>query len=331
MGMIMKDGVPYGGVYPIDDVPTQGSNNAVKSGGVFNSLAPLAPIQNVLGAKNIFTGWIAESNKILFATSDCTPATSYIFSCDEPSTLVQYRLYFANSSGTITEVTNGWQFLSNASVSFTTNSDTVQVTFRLKYANDSATISPSSITSTMIRPVGTDATYAPYAKTNKVLTDNILDIEETKASQDMISDAYDPTHTYNAGDYCIYENTFYRCTTDSTRGPWDSSKWNAVTVAGDLRSLFEAAVKVVEIIIPPNGNAIYDIPAIIGYPYFILIGANNPGVWSWCGVAIYSQFGSFFIAEIHKGTDISVEGAATGIKITNNNGTYSIPLLLRRF
>ena len=39
MGMIMKDGIPYGGIYPIDDAPTQGSNNAVKSGGVFNSLS----------------------------------------------------------------------------------------------------------------------------------------------------------------------------------------------------------------------------------------------------------------------------------------------------
>lgn len=39
MGMIMKDGIPYGGIYPIDDAPTQGSNNAVKSGGVFSSLS----------------------------------------------------------------------------------------------------------------------------------------------------------------------------------------------------------------------------------------------------------------------------------------------------
>jgi len=39
MGMIMKDDIPYGGIYPIDDAPTQGSNNAVKSGGVFSSLS----------------------------------------------------------------------------------------------------------------------------------------------------------------------------------------------------------------------------------------------------------------------------------------------------
>lgn len=39
MGMIMKDGIPYGGIYPIDDAPTQGSNNAVKSGGVHSALS----------------------------------------------------------------------------------------------------------------------------------------------------------------------------------------------------------------------------------------------------------------------------------------------------
>lgn len=172
MGMIMKDGVPYGGVYPIDDVPTQGSDNTVKSGGVFSAIEPLPAIQNILGAKNIFTGWDAESNKILIAISDCAPATSYIFSYDEISTMLQYRLYFVNSSGTITEVTNGWTFISNP-LSFTTNSDTIQVTFRVKYANDSATISPSDISSTMIRPAGTDPTYASYAKTNKQLTDDI--------------------------------------------------------------------------------------------------------------------------------------------------------------
>ena len=171
MGMIMKDGVPYGGVYPIDDVPTQGSDNTVKSGGVFSAIEPLPAIQNILGAKNIFTGWEAESNKILIAISDCAPATSYIFSYGELSTMLQYRLYFVNSSGTITEVTNGWTFISNP-LSFTTNSDTVQVTFRVKYANDSA-ISPSDISSTMIRPAGTDATYASYAKTNKQLTESV--------------------------------------------------------------------------------------------------------------------------------------------------------------
>lgn len=105
MGMIMKDGIPYGGIYPIDDAPTQGSNNAVKSGGVFSSL-----------------------------------------------------------SG--------------------------------------------------------------------------------KASKDMISDAYDSTHTYNVGDYCIYNNVLYKCNTASTIGTWDSSKWDAVTVGNEIEENYnKIAVK----------------------------------------------------------------------------------------
>lgn len=62
--------------------------------------------------------------------------------------------------------------------------------------------------------------------------------EDIEATQDMISDAYDSTHTYNAGDYCIYDNTFYRCTTDSTTGAWDSSKWDAKTLASQVRALY---------------------------------------------------------------------------------------------
>lgn len=60
------------------------------------------------------------------------------------------------------------------------------------------------------------------------------DIEKV---EDMISDAYDSTHTYNVGDYCIYENALYKCNTASTTGTWDSSKWDAVTVAHEVKEL----------------------------------------------------------------------------------------------
>lgn len=61
--------------------------------------------------------------------------------------------------------------------------------------------------------------------------------EAIEATQDMISDAYDSTHTYNVGDYCIHENVLYRCNTASTTGTWDSSKWDALTVTGDITKL----------------------------------------------------------------------------------------------
>ena len=72
-----------------------------------------------------------------------------------------------------------------------------------------------------------------YDNTEKgKVADNTSAIE---ATQDMISDAYDSTHTYNVGDYCIHENVLYKCNTASTTGTWDSSKWDAVAVAEEIQ------------------------------------------------------------------------------------------------
>lgn len=49
--------------------------------------------------------------------------------------------------------------------------------------------------------------------------------------ENIIDDAYDSTHTYNTGNTCIYNNVLYKCNTDGTTGAWDSTKWDATTVA----------------------------------------------------------------------------------------------------
>ena len=56
--------------------------------------------------------------------------------------------------------------------------------------------------------------------------------------QTPITDQYDSTHSYVIGDYCIYENTLYRCT-GATTGAWDSSKWSATSIASELSSRLE--------------------------------------------------------------------------------------------
>ena len=48
-----------------------------------------------------------------------------------------------------------------------------------------------------------------------------------------ISDEYDPAKTYQIGDYAIYENTLYRCISE-TNGEWDSSAWVATSVAAEI-------------------------------------------------------------------------------------------------
>jgi len=44
------------------------------------------------------------------------------------------------------------------------------------------------------------------------------------------ADAYDDTATYTVGDYCIYADTLYRCTAD-TSGAFDATKWTQTNIA----------------------------------------------------------------------------------------------------
>ena len=52
---------------------------------------------------------------------------------------------------------------------------------------------------------------------------------------DPIGDEFNSSLTYAVGDFCIYNNTLYKCTTAvDTAGEWDESKWEATTVAAEL-------------------------------------------------------------------------------------------------
>lgn len=51
----------------------------------------------------------------------------------------------------------------------------------------------------------------------------------------IISDEYDEHTAYSVGDYCIYENTLYKCNTDiNPYEVWDPSHWDACTVGEEI-------------------------------------------------------------------------------------------------
>ena len=53
-----------------------------------------------------------------------------------------------------------------------------------------------------------------------------------------ISDAYDNTATYAVGDYCIYNNSLYKCSTAATVAEdFDSTKWTVTTIGAELLSI----------------------------------------------------------------------------------------------
>lgn len=53
-----------------------------------------------------------------------------------------------------------------------------------------------------------------------------------------VSDIYDSTHTYNIGDFCIYQNQLYKCNATTT-GEFDSTKWDATNITTELNSRLE--------------------------------------------------------------------------------------------
>ena len=47
-----------------------------------------------------------------------------------------------------------------------------------------------------------------------------------------IFEAFDPTKTYAEGEYCIYNNSIYECTTAvTTAGEWDPNDWTITNFA----------------------------------------------------------------------------------------------------
>lgn len=55
-----------------------------------------------------------------------------------------------------------------------------------------------------------------------------------------VSDEYDPTATYNTGDYCIYSNTLYICNADNVTGAFDPTYWDQTSCADQFSSLNSA-------------------------------------------------------------------------------------------
>lgn len=61
-----------------------------------------------------------------------------------------------------------------------------------------------------------------------------ITLKETGAL-DPIGDEFNSSLTYAVGDFCIYNNTLYKCTTAvDTAGEWDESKWEVTTVANEI-------------------------------------------------------------------------------------------------
>ena len=52
----------------------------------------------------------------------------------------------------------------------------------------------------------------------------------TTFRDNVFANTFDTTQAYSVGDYCIYNNKLYQCTTAVEAGDWQSSAWNPITI-----------------------------------------------------------------------------------------------------
>lgn len=81
-----------------------------------------------------------------------------------------------------------------------------------------------------------DSKYVEISNANVVKTGYIND-------KNLAAD-YDPTATYGVGDYCVYQNKLFVCTTDiSVAEEWDGSHWQRTSmsdIVGNVETLLAA-------------------------------------------------------------------------------------------
>lgn len=87
----------------------------------------------------------------------------------------------------------------------------------------------------MIRLVtDTDSTYRPYSKSN-------VDLTNEKANNDIISDAWNASTTYEVGQYCIYNNSLWKCLVQHNgQTPSEGTYWTKASITSELIALWNA-------------------------------------------------------------------------------------------
>lgn len=83
---------------------------------------------------------------------------------------------------------------------------------------------------------GTDATLAIAGKAAdaKITGDLINQLKAEKANESIVSDAWQSGKTYAVGAYCIYNDTLYKASVQTTAEPGNSSDWVQCNVTNEL-------------------------------------------------------------------------------------------------
>ena len=110
---------------------------------------------------------------------------------------------------------------------------------------------------------------------NKEQGDSIIaqleNISNKIDSPEKISDAFSPLETYEVGEYCIYENGLYKCTTQHT-GAWNNAHFTATKVMDEMES---KDVAIWEVLDPTTTPTTVDYAPLISIGDALGVKAND--------------------------------------------------------
>lgn len=236
-----------------DNAPTDGSNNPVKSNGIYDSEKDIYAAMGKNGAKNFIPYPYSETTKTIngitytdngdgtitangtaldtanFILADeftFTENESYILTgCPSGGGANTYRQYIIAYGG---DVGKGRRI--------TPTSESGLIKQILIQVFGGTTVSNLTFKPMLRLASDTDDTYQPYAKTNKQLTDDVALLESGKTDTDMVAADFDATASYTAGNYCVQDGKLYKFKNNHS-GAWSAADVDEVKIAGELSAL----------------------------------------------------------------------------------------------
>lgn len=168
-------------ILTFDNAPTENSNNPVKSGGIYTDEKAIYEVMGKMGAKNLI---YVEDFTLIKSSARTKSLTTEDFGNDIPKTQVtlsfevsdsnlsvngEFRAY-APLEGGVREFLGGAPFMADGTYSFSFDATKLDQLY-IFINNEDETTATCKIGNVMIRfATDTDATYQPYAMTNRELT-----------------------------------------------------------------------------------------------------------------------------------------------------------------
>ena len=111
----------------------------------------------------------------------------------------------------------------------------------------------------------------------------VHDINDTGARGMISPDVFSTAAAYEAGEYCIYNNTLYKFTEAKSAGAWDDSKASATDIASELSALNSRTPYgyrvTVELQANVTKNVTCELPEGIDKSYLPIIVYANNSTW----------------------------------------------------